>query len=105
MALGRVLIFRQTRSLPQPPISVLLPHSVSLSWGASSSTDVAFYRVYRGTVSGGPYSLLNSHTKATAYTDSLVQWGNTYYYLTTAVDTTGAESIFSNEMPSVIPAP
>ena len=86
-------------------ISVLLPHSVSLSWDASSSTDVAFYRVYRGTGSGGPYSLLNSNIKATAYTDSSVQSGNTYYYVTTAVDTTGVESIFSNEMPSVIPAP
>jgi hypothetical protein len=42
---------------------------------------------------------------ATAYTDSSVQSGNTYYYVTTAVDTTGVESIFSNEMPSVIPAP
>ncbi|MGC2182912.1 MAG: hypothetical protein WA637_06525 [Terriglobales bacterium] len=75
-----------------------------MSWDASSSTDVAFYRVYRGTVSGGPYSLLNSHIKATAYTDSSVQSGNTYYYVTTAVDRTGVESIFSNEMPSVIPA-
>lgn len=39
-----------------------------------------------------------------AYTNSLVQSGNTYYYVATAVDTTGVESIFSNEMPSVIPA-
>ena len=86
-------------------ISVIPPHSVALSWGASSSTNVAFYRVYRGTVSGGPYSLLNSNIKATAYTDSAVQSGNTYYYVTTAIDTTGVESVFSNEMPSVIPAP
>jgi fibronectin type 3 domain-containing protein len=39
-----------------------------------------------------------------AYTNSLVQSGNTYYYVATTVDTTGVESIFANEMPSVIPA-
>jgi hypothetical protein len=86
-------------------ISVLLPHSVSLSWDASVSTDVSFYRVYRGTVSGGPYSLLTSNIKTTTYTDSSVQPGKTYFYVTTAVDTTGVESVFSNEMPSVIPSP
>ena len=86
-------------------ISVLPPHSVSLNWDASVSTDVAFYRVYRGTVSGGPYSLLTSNIKGTAYTDSSVQSGNTYYYVTAAVDTAGIESIFSNEMASVIPGP
>ena len=62
-------------------IYVLLPHSVSLRWGASSSTDAAFYRVYLGTVSRGPSSLLNGNIKATAYTDSSVQSGNSYYLL------------------------
>ena len=39
-------------------ITVLPPHSVALSWDASSSTAVAYYKVYRGTVSGGPYAHL-----------------------------------------------
>lgn len=86
-------------------VSVLLPHFVTLSWEASVSTDVSFYRVYRGTVSGGPYSLLTSNIKSLTYTDSSVKAGTTYYYVTTAVDTTGVESTFSNEIPSVIPAP
>lgn len=86
-------------------ISVLPPHSVSLSWDASKSTTVASYRLYRGTVSAGPYSLLSSNIKTTVYTDSSVQSGVTYYYVTTAVDAAGMESIFSNEMPSVIPSP
>jgi hypothetical protein len=86
-------------------VAVLQPHSVSLSWEASPSTDVASYRVYRGTVSGGPYSLLGANLKTTSYTDSTVQPGDTYYYVSTAVDTIGAESIFSNEFPSVIPSP
>jgi hypothetical protein len=86
-------------------ITVVAAHSVSLSWGASSSTDVAFYKVYRGTVSGGPYSVLTSNLKATTYKDSTVQSGNSYYYVTSTVDTAGVESIFSNEFRSVIPSP
>jgi hypothetical protein len=86
-------------------IAVIAPHSVSLNWGASSSTDVSFYKVYRGTVMGGPYGLLTSDLKATTYTDSTVQPGGIYYYVTSAVDTAGVESIFSNEFPSVIPSP
>ncbi len=35
-------------------------HSVFLSWDASSSQDVIGYNAYRSTVSGGPYTKLNS---------------------------------------------
>jgi hypothetical protein len=85
-------------------ITVLPPHSVSLNWSASASA-VAFYKVYRGTMSGGPYNVLTTNVKATTYTDSTVQSGGIYYYVTSAVDTAGAESIFSNEFQSVIPSP
>jgi hypothetical protein len=86
-------------------ITVLPPHSVSLNWDASTSTNVAFYKIYRGTLSGGPYSVLTSNIKATTYTDSTVQSGGIYYYVTSAVDTAGTESILSNELQSVIPSP
>jgi hypothetical protein len=86
-------------------ITVLPPHSVSLDWGASPTTTVAYYKVYRGTVSGGPYNLLGNNIKTTSYTDSAVQSGAAYYYVTTAVDASGGESAFSNEFPSVIPSP
>jgi fibronectin type 3 domain-containing protein len=42
---------------------------------------------------------------ATAYTDNTVQAGETYYYVTTAVDSRGIESVFSNETMAVIPTP
>jgi len=86
-------------------LSVIAPHSVSLIWDASKSTTVAFYKVYRATVSGGPYSVLSTNIKTTVLTDSSVKSGVTYYYVTTAVDAAGVESIFSNEMQSVIPSP
>jgi hypothetical protein len=86
-------------------ITVLPPHSVSLHWEASPSTTVSYYKVYRGTTSGGPYSQLSTNIKATTYTDSTVQSGGIYYYVTSAGDTAGTESIFSNELQSVIPSP
>lgn len=80
-------------------------HSVALSWDPSTS-QVIGYNVYRGTVSGGPYAKLNSSLDAnTAYTDTSVQSGQTYYYVTTAVDSQNVESAYSNQATSVIPSP
>jgi fibronectin type 3 domain-containing protein len=78
-------------------------HSVALSWTASTSTVVG-YNVYRGTVSGGPYTKINSAVVAGLnYTDSTVQSGTTYYYVATAVDASGNESVYSNEVQAVVP--
>jgi fibronectin type 3 domain-containing protein len=76
---------------------------VALTWNASTSTVVG-YNVYRGTVSGGPYAKINSSLVAALnYTDSSVQSGTTYHYVTTAVDSSGNESVFSNEVSAAIP--
>jgi len=81
-------------------------HSVSLSWTASTSPNISGYYVYRGTVSGGPYTRLNSSpVAATTYTDTTPQAGQTYYYVATAVNSNGLESGFSNEVEAVIPSP
>jgi hypothetical protein len=80
-------------------------HSVSLSWRASTSS-VAGYYIYRSTVSGGPYTKLNSSREtATVYTDSSVKAGATYYYVTTAVNSKGTESEASNQVKAKIPTP
>jgi fibronectin type 3 domain-containing protein len=56
--------------------------------------------------SGGPYSRINSVLNAsTLYTDSTVTDGLTYYYVTTAVDSTNVESAYSNQTTAVIPPP
>jgi hypothetical protein len=81
----------------------LIAHSVDLTWTASTSV-VTGYNVYRGTISGGPYTLLNtSQIVLTTYTDSTVQSGQTYFYVVTAVDSNNIESVFSNEVSAVIP--
>jgi hypothetical protein len=78
-------------------------HSVALTWTASTST-VSGYNVYRSTVSGGPYTKLNSTlVPATTYTDTTVQSGQTYFYVATAVDSSAVESADSTEVSATIP--
>jgi hypothetical protein len=69
-------------------------YSVDLYWNAS--TDVAGYNVYRSTSSNGSYAKINSSLDpSTAYTDSAVTSGATYYYEATAVNSSGQESALS----------
>jgi hypothetical protein len=78
-------------------------YSVSLTWDASTST-VTGYNVYRGTVSGGPYTRLNSSLDAgTTFVDGAVAASQTYYYVTTAVNSSGQESTYSNQVQVIIP--
>jgi hypothetical protein len=80
-------------------------HSVALSW-TDNGSGVVGYNVYRGGVSGGPYAKINSALDATpAYSDTSVAAGQTYYYVTTAVDQGGGESGYSNEAQSTVPSP
>jgi hypothetical protein len=81
-------------------------HWVSLSWTPSASPDVVFYNVYGGTASGGPYYRLGSLTETT-YEDSEsgLTAASTHYYVVTAVDNTGLESLYSNQAIAEIPTP
>jgi hypothetical protein len=83
----------------------VVPHSVSLSWAPSISAVVG-YNVYRGSVSGGPYSRLNpSEDSLTSYTDHSPSGGQKYYYVVTAIESSGIESGFSNQASVTIPSP
>ena len=79
-------------------------HTAMLSWqGNSTATG---YNVYRSTVTGGPYTRLNSALNATAsYADSTVASGQTYYFVVTEVDSSGMESGYSSQATGVIPTP
>ena len=78
-------------------------HSVALSWTASTST-VSGYNIYRSTTSGGSYAKVNgSLVSGLSYNDTAVQSGTTYYYVATAVDGSGDESVDSNQATAVIP--
>jgi fibronectin type 3 domain-containing protein len=79
--------------------------SVSLTWG--SVNGVSSYRVYRGTTSGGPYTLAASPT-TTSHTDSALTNGATYYYVVRSFNGTleSANSAQVSATPSVpLPSP
>jgi fibronectin type 3 domain-containing protein len=78
-------------------------YSVSLSWQASTSS-VAGYNVYVASQSGGPYTRVNSSPViSTSYSDTNVLAGDTYYFVTTAVDSAGDESAYSNQVSALLP--
>jgi hypothetical protein len=78
-------------------------HSVALTWNASTSA-VSGYNVYRSTVSGSNYTKMNSSlVVGLSYSDATVQNSTTYYYVTTAVDSSGVESAYSNQVTAPIP--
>jgi hypothetical protein len=80
-------------------------HRVALSWTPSTTSSVVGYNVYRGTSTGGAYSKISTMNADTTYTDTSVQAGQTYVYVTTAVDGSGKESANSNQALAVIPTP
>lgn len=67
------------------------PASVSLFW--NSSSEAVGYNVYRSAAANGSYAKINPALEAnTAYTDSTVSAGQTYYYEATSVNSAGQES-------------
>ena len=84
-------------------------HSVSLSWNASTSSNISGYNVYRASYSGScsTFSKINSQLNtSTVYTDSTVTDGDSYCYATTAVNSSQEESGYSNIVSNIqVPAP
>lgn len=77
--------------------------SVALAWDASTSS-VAGYNVYRTTTSGSAYVKINSALLGgLTFDDQTVQSATTYYYVVTAVDSSGDESTYSNQVAAAIP--
>jgi len=77
--------------------------SVQLSWTASTSPQVVGYNIYRHD-STGSYAKINSSLDAdTSYLDASIVSSGTYYYATTAINSSGQESVFSNPVKINIP--
>jgi len=79
-------------------LAIQSTYSVILNWDASSSPDITGYNIYRGTVSGGPYTEIASHVTRTTYTDTTVADDQTYYYVTTAVNSSNMQSGYSDQV-------
>ncbi len=85
-------------------ISVAVNGSVSLSWQAPTQnvdgtalTDLAGFRIYYGQISGS-YTDHVDVTSPTSTAQSLTLPSGTYYFAMTAVDGSGNESAYSNEV-------
>jgi fibronectin type 3 domain-containing protein len=81
-------------------------HRVDLSWDApSSSADpIVGYNIYRSPGGSSAYQRLDASADTqTTYVDSTVQTGLIYDYYVTSVDSSGAESVPSNQVAATIP--
>jgi len=63
---------------------------LDLAWDANTEEDLDNYNVYRSTTSGGPYDLVASPI-TNSYSDVGLTASTTYYYVVSAVDTSGNE--------------
>ncbi|TDR20497.1 endonuclease [Marinicella litoralis] len=73
--------------------------TIDLDWFDNTEADLAGYDVYRSQTSGSGYVKINSNQLSlSAYADSSITGGTTYYYVVTASDITGNESINSNQV-------
>jgi fibronectin type 3 domain-containing protein len=89
---------------PSPPPPSPTPRTVTLNWTPSTSANINGYYVYRGTVSGGPYTKLNaSPIGGSSYVDNNVVSGQTYFYVATTMDWNNKESTYSNQATAVVP--
>ena len=80
-----------------------IPARIDLSW--SNQSNSTSYKVYRGTVSGGPYSTLVGTTTNTSISDTsgLVN-GDTYYYVVDPINGS-SEVCQSNQATVKVPVP
>ena len=73
--------------------------AATLTWNASTSSDAAGYKVYQATASGAygaPVATLQGN--ATNYVATGLRSGTTYFFVVTAFDNAGNESLRSNEV-------
>lgn len=96
----------QTRRTPPPmatAAALVQGKTVKLAWDAPTSGAVSFYRMYQGGQSRN-YTNSASTTPGTTLTMAGLVPKATYYFAVTAVDTTGLESAYSNEVSYRVPA-
>jgi len=85
--------------MPMPAFAV---QSVTLAWAPSPDLNVVGYNVYYGTASGNYTWKTSSGNVGSATISNLVE-GVTYYFVVTAYDVTGLESVPSNEVSYTVP--
>lgn len=99
-----------TSDLPAPAVVTATNRedgSVDIAWVPVTDPAVAGHKVYRGITSGGPYGPLTPAPLAPSvmsYNDRTALPSETYYYVVTTVDTSGAESVYSSQTVVTVPS-
>lgn len=86
-----------------PPASIATT-SAQFEWDPNTETDLAGYKIYKGTSSGQygvPIATLPA--SSTSYEADGLQKGSTYFFVVTAYDTSGNEGPLSAELSIPIP--
>jgi hypothetical protein len=79
--------------------AVTVANAASLAWKANTDSDLAGYKVYKGTSSGAYAAPVTTLPKTTtSYTVAGLQTGTTYFFVITAYDNAGNESLYSSEV-------
>ncbi len=93
-------------TLPEPPVTLTVypaPGGEALNALWEYTGTASGYNLYRSTISGGPYSRINSVLiSEKEYLDTGLTIGVAYYYVVKAVDSVGNESIYSNEAMGIL---
>jgi rhamnogalacturonan endolyase len=87
---------------PDPPIQLSVrneEYSVKIIWHTTGISNITGFNVYRAGTSGGDYQL-RTETPLTdsSYVDYPISNNRTRYYVVTALDNTGIESFYSEEV-------
>jgi fibronectin type 3 domain-containing protein len=90
-----VVVQRVINAIPPGTCLAGNPHTVTLSWTASTTPNVS-YNIYRSAKSNGTYTKIGSvGVGVLGYVDSTALAGETYFYVATAVDSSKNESAYS----------
>ena len=90
-------------STASPPASIATA-SAQFEWDPNTETDLAGYKIYKGTSSGqygAPIATLPA--SSTSYEADGLQKGSTYFFVVTAFDNSGNEGPLSDELTIPIP--
>jgi fibronectin type 3 domain-containing protein len=88
-------------SPPAPPVGLAAAAGdgeVSLEWVDNDEPDLASYTVYRSATAGGPYIKLAAGVTTSDHLDTTAVNGVSSFYVVTASDTSGNESVVSGEV-------
>lgn len=82
--------------------TAISPDSVTLEWNPNPETDILSYQLNYGTAPGSHPSIVDAGTNTTASVTGLVE-GTTYYFVVSAINQAGLQSVASAEVSYQVP--